>query len=194
MTHLAILRNPRPLVVLLAALLALPALALAQPPAGPPSAPGPGFGPHAGGPGLHGFRGGPGGRGPFGNLGFVADFLDLTDEQREQARSLREDLMESHRALWEQTRTLRQELRAALDEETPDTAHIGELTLALHEQRQKARALREQALSDFEALLTADQLETFQQLRQTVQERRRERREFRRQRWEERRGGRPDGA
>jgi len=190
-------RPRRPLVLALAALLALPVLALAQPPAGPGD--GPGLGPRAGGPGAHGpgaahrLRGGPG-HGPFHNLDFVADFLDLTDEQRDRARSLRADLQESHRALREESRALRQELRTELDAEAPDTNRVGELTLALHEQRRKGRTLAEQALADFEALLTADQLESFRQLRQTVQERRRERRENRRQRWEERREGRPDGA
>lgn len=175
-THRRIPRPPRPLVLALAALLALPVLALAQPPAG--AGDGPGFGPH----GARHLRGGAG-HGPFHNLGFVADLLDLTDEQREQARSLREGLRESHRALREESRGLRQELRTELDAEAPDTNRIGELTLALHQQRRKGRALAEQALADFEALLTADQLESFQQLKQTLQERRRERRE-----------GRSDGA
>lgn len=188
-THRKIPRPPRPLVIALAALLALPVLALAQPPAGAGAGDGPGFGPR----GARHLRGGPG-HGPFYHLGFVADFLDLTEEQREQARSLREGLRESHRALRDESRALRQELRTELDAAAPDTNRIGGLTLALHQQRRQGRALAEQALADFEALLTADQLEPFQQLKQTLQERRRERRENRRQRWEERCEGRSGGA
>lgn len=183
------LRMQRFLVVTLAALLALPALALGQPPAAPGD--GSGFGPGRGGPGAHALRAAhrrPGGPGPFHNLDFVADLLDLTEEQREQAAGLRDGLRESHRVLRQESRTLRQELRAALNAEAPDTGHIGELTLALHEQRQRGRALAEQALADFEALLTAEKLETFQQLRRSLRERRQERREDWRQRWEERSG------
>ena len=176
-------RPPRLLVFALAAALALPLLALAQPPAGPPGAGDrPGFGPRAGvaaagGPGAHGPRAGRRGPGLFRDPGFVADFLELTDEQRERARSLRTDLRESRQALRQESHNLRRELRSELDAEAPDTNRVGELTLALHEQRRKGRALAERAVADFEALLTADQLETFRQLRETLQERHRERRE-----------------
>lgn len=176
-------RQCRPLVLALAALLALPVIALAQPPNAPGG--GPGFGPRAdvagaGGPRAHG----PAHRGHrlFRDFGFVADFLDLTEAQREQARNLHQELRERHRALRQERRTLRQEMRTELGAEAPDTSRIGELTVALHEQRQKGRALTEQAMADFEALLTEDQLESFRHLRQTLQERRQERREGRHQR------------
>jgi len=190
-------RTDRSMIFLLAALLALPVLALAQPPGAPMGAPGdrpgpgprdggfhgPGFGPGHGpgyGPGY-----GPGGHAPLARLDFIARFLDLTEEQRQQALALREKLLEDSRALREQSRGVRADLRTELDAETPDPTRVGELTLALHQQRQELRGLAEQTLADFEALLTPEQLASFQKLRETRMEQRRDRR----QRREGRRGG-----
>jgi len=165
----------------LAAALLLSWNLLAQPPAGGPGGP----------PGVHhgpGFAArGPQAGGPFGNLRFVATFLDLTEEQQQQGRALRQRLREDSAALREEVRGLRRQLRAELEEETPDATRVGELMIATHGQRKQLRALREQALADFEALLTAEQLEKFQDLRQALQERRQARREARRERWQGRR-------
>lgn len=181
-------RIDRPMICLLAALLALPVLALGQPPGTPGDGAGerPGVGQrHGRGPGGHS----PGGHGPLGSLDFLARFLELTDEQREQAQTLRDGLREDGRALREESRTLREDLRTELDAEAPDPTRVGVLTLALHGQREEMRALAEQALADFEALLTSEQLADFQPLRETVKERRQERRERRQERRSGRRGG-----
>lgn len=163
------------LPTLLVALLALPFLsptALAQPPAAPGDGPGgPGFGPR----GAHGAHGG----GLFGNLGFLVRFLDLTEEQQAQVQALRENLRQNSALLREESRALRQDLRTALDAEAPDATEVGELAIALHGQRQELRQLRDQAIADFEALLTQEQLESFQQLKESIQDRRENRRERR---------------
>lgn len=160
------------LTVAVAAALLIPATVLAQPPAGPPGGrPGAGLG-LGSGPGF-GPGGGPrGGLGPFGNFAFLSRFLNLTEEQQTQAQALRDQLRDDSATLRDQSRARRDELRTALNADSPDATHIGELAIALHNQRGQLRALVEKAVSDFEALLTQEQLESFQQLRDAVRERR----------------------
>jgi Spy/CpxP family protein refolding chaperone len=74
--------------------------------------------------------------------------LDLTDQQREQARAIMRTNFESHKAQIEELKQLRQKGRDALTD--ADKARAKELHNQLHESRLSAR-------SQISALLTADQ-------------------------------------
>lgn len=182
---------PASLLALLLAVLLLPALLLATPVllAQPPGPGGGGQGPGMG-PGAHGFapqgHRGPGARHGLGGPAFLASYLDLTEQQKEQVRALHQERREASRPIRERMRTLRRELHTELQAEAPNTLRVGELSLALHEQRQEMRQLRQGFHEDLKALLTTEQQEALERLVNA----RKERREARRERRESRPGAR----
>lgn len=102
-------------------------------------------------------------------LRFLGRFLDLSDEQKADTRALLEQLHTDLQPLREDSRGLAAELRTALDAETPDPLEVGGLVIALDANRDASAALRQAFLSDFEALLTPEQLELFERLWETLQ-------------------------
>jgi Spy/CpxP family protein refolding chaperone len=118
------------------------------------------FGPDFFGAGAEGEAGGPP---PFRRLAF---FLDLTEAQVSQAQAIFEAARAEAQPLREQRRTLLEQLRAALDAAEPDPAAVGALVIDLDANRQALRAVHEGALDDFEAILTPEQLERFEVLRE----------------------------
>jgi len=140
----------------LATLAALPLLA--QPPG---HGPGPGAGPGAGG-----ADGGSPLRGPAGfPLRGLTAFLDLTEQQIEDARALLEDLAAELRPLAEEARGVREELHALLETDDPDPAEVGALVVELHGIGDEMRAARDEFDTAFSALLTPDQLERWEVLK-----------------------------
>jgi Spy/CpxP family protein refolding chaperone len=136
--------------LVLATLVALPLLA--QPPGGGP-------GPGVGGPeGAHGPGGFP--------LRGLAAFLDLTEQQIEDARALLEDLAAELRPLAEEARAVREELAALLDAADPDPAEVGALVVELHGIGDEMKAARDDFDAAFSALLTPDQLERWEVLKE----------------------------
>lgn len=166
-------------VAVAALLAAVPLVAEPHGPAG-----GPGRGPGSGHADGHGFAGpghrgpGPAHRGPghglFAGRGFerLARFLDLSEEQRTQARAIHQATRDQAQPIFEESRTLRGELQDLLAQEAPDPTAVGETFLALHANRVRIRQLHESARAQFEALLTQDQLDELA----TFEERRHERR------------------
>lgn len=123
-----------------------------------------------GGPGAH--RGGHGGHhgghhgGEYGlPVERLARFLELSDEQVAAAKAIREAAEAQAEPLKEAHKALRQEMRTLLDAENPDATAIGEAAIELHEGRERSRAIRAQAKADFAALLTAEQLEKLETLK-----------------------------
>ncbi|HEX2163642.1 MAG TPA: Spy/CpxP family protein refolding chaperone, partial [Thermoanaerobaculia bacterium] len=109
------------------------------------------------------------GPGHFGHSGGrhmerMARFLELTEAQREAARALHEETRAAMEPLHERSRTLHQELRALLDQADPDPLAVGEKAIALDASRDEMRRLGEETHAEFEALLTAEQLEKLEQL------------------------------
>jgi Spy/CpxP family protein refolding chaperone len=170
------------IVIAVAALAAAVPLAAQGPGSGPGQGPGPaaGFGPGPGfgagpggacagaglgaGPGqqrAYGHHGGPGHR--FGRL---ARYLELTDEQLAAAQAIFEAAREESAAVREAQRTLHEELAALLDGDDPDPAAVGELVLALHDNRAAVKAVHDAAFEDFKALLTAEQLAKLEKLQE----------------------------
>ena len=148
--------------------LALAVLAiLALPLAGPLVAQAPGAGPGAPGgraaaPGPHADAA-PDGVRAARFVRRMAAWLDLTEEQRATARALREDTRVRLEPVREEVRELRRELRALLDGPAPDPQTVGAVVLALEAQREEMRQIREEGREAFEALLTAQQLERFEE-------------------------------
>lgn len=144
-----------PLFALVLLLAAAP-LALAQGPGGPGGGHGPGPG---AGPGPdHGGFGVP--------LNRLAAYLRLSDEQIAEAQEIFTAAREAAAPIRETQKALHEELRALLDGENPDPTAVGEVVLDLHANRQELRTLRQAAFADFEALLTAEQLEKLERLKE----------------------------
>jgi Spy/CpxP family protein refolding chaperone len=138
------MRNGR-LALAAAALTLTAGLALAQPPGGGPG-------------GVGGRPGGPGGarhRGPFGLVDprRVADYLQLTDAQRQSARQLFESRREQVRPLIEQQRDLREQLRTMLDDPAASDAALARIVRQLHANRKSLKAGHDEAMQSFRALL-----------------------------------------
>ena len=135
-----------------------------------------GFGPGPGdGPGFHhgpsGHHGGPGflgGRGAHR----LARHLDLTEQQRTEARAIHEAARDRVQPIMEESRALRAELHELLDQPSPDATAIGEKAIAIHANRAEVRAVFEDAKAQFEALLTPAQLEKLRELEERRGERR----------------------
>lgn len=129
--------------------------------------PGPGFGPgHEAGPGhpiaaafLH------------GRWERIADHLDLTEAQRDQVRTLGEDLRATVEPLRESMGPLHESLRTALDATTPNATAVGEIVIEIDVARDQIKAATEAFIEDFEALLTPEQLELWEQWRENHGER-----------------------
>ncbi len=108
------------------------------------------------------------GRGQAGhrNLFPPPGYLDLSDEQIEAAEGIRENVRAEMGAVRDETRTLREALKAALDGDNPDATAIGQMAIELHGLRQQTRATLEDAQSQFAALLTPDQLEKWENFKE----------------------------
>jgi Spy/CpxP family protein refolding chaperone len=127
-------------LVIATAVLAFAVSATAQPP-GP------------GGPG----RGGPGGPGgpPLDRL------LQLTTEQQQALRTLREEERETTRPIAEQMRPLHGSLRQALESGNPDPTTVGNYMIQIHTLEQQIRSVHDSFQEKLVALLTPEQKEKF---------------------------------
>jgi Spy/CpxP family protein refolding chaperone len=155
--------------------LMIPLVAVAGPGFGPGPGDGPGFGPDGRGPGG----------GPLRHLLPPPGYLDLTEEQQETAQGILDGVREQLMAQHDQHLAVREELQALLDSETPDPTEVGRLVIQLHQGRESFRAVLEQAEADFAAILTAEQLEKWENWKEL--------RDERRQRFGRRGGGRFGG-
>ena len=109
--------------------------------------------------------GGPRGRqrgGLFMAQGRILRALDFTEDQRAQAKALKEKFRTELESIREQRREKAQALRIALESEQPSAVEIGELVIAQKNLREQGLNTREGFQEDFKALLTAEQRERFQ--------------------------------
>ena len=106
----------------------------------------------------------------------LSRILDLTDEQKEKVKSLREEARASLERLGEERQERREQLKAALDMDTSDPLRVGELVLANRDGRKKMRALYESNRESFRAILTEEQIAKLEERK----DRRGSRRGFRR--------------
>lgn len=163
----------RPLPLSIAALAVAGLLAAAPLVAQPQAAAGPGHGP---GPGRHMGAGGDhhGMSGFFGGRGFarLARHLELTEEQRTQAQAIHQATREQVQPIRERSMELHGQLRELLEQPAPDATAVGELTIAVHANRDQVRRLHTDARASFEAILTAEQLAKLGELEERRDERR----------------------
>ena len=87
-------------------------------------------------------------------LARLARYLDLTDEQRAQAREIYAAAHAQAAPLRDEVRDLAMQLRDALDDPAPDPAAVGALVIAIHGDRARIRDIRAAALDEFVGILS----------------------------------------
>ena len=111
-------------------------------------------------------------RGPGRGMFPPPDYLDLTDEQLEAAEAIRESVRAEMGATRDQQRSLREQLKAALDGDNPDAATVGQMVIDMHALRAQGRAVMAEAEGRFAALLDAEQREKWENFKQLRENRR----------------------
>ena len=99
----------------------------------------------------------------------LKNFLELTDEQIDQLTDLRRSSRESLMPTLQEMRQKRGELRDAMEQEAPDSALLGELSVALKALREQIKAQRDEQREQAVALLTPGQIESLESLRQAME-------------------------
>ncbi len=92
----------------------------------------------------------------------IAKMLDLNDQQIEQWKAKHEAMHDSMKPLREKMKDLHQQLKKELQAETPDAQKVGELTIALKNQKTKIHDAHEKLKADLETILTPKQQEKFE--------------------------------
>ena len=106
-------------------------------------------------------------RGPRGEQ--LKNLLELTDEQIDGLKGLRRSSRESLMSTLQEMRQKRGELRDAMEQEAPDSALVGELTVALKGLREQIKAQRDEQREQALALLTPSQIEALDGLKQAME-------------------------
>jgi Spy/CpxP family protein refolding chaperone len=108
------------------------------------------------------------GHGPGGHEMLVAHLtkaLDLTAEQQASAKEIHDNCHAKAEPLFAELERLHGELEKAFDSNAP-AATVGELAIAQHKVHEQMKALHTEAFAALEALLTAEQQETFKKLKE----------------------------
>ena len=98
----------------------------------------------------------------------LKNLLELTDEQIDGLKGLRRSSRESLMSTLQEMRQKRGELRDAMEQEAPDSALVGELTIALKALREQIKAQRDEQREQALALLTPSQIEALDGLKQAM--------------------------
>jgi Spy/CpxP family protein refolding chaperone len=117
----------------------------------------------------HGAHGAPGtaaapGQGFAHHFDHIAKALNLTDEQKAQAKPLADELQATIAPLFADLKTKHDAVRAALDSNA-DATTVGEAAIAAHAVEQQIKAAHDKFATAFAALLTPDQLTKFNALK-----------------------------
>jgi Spy/CpxP family protein refolding chaperone len=115
---------------------------------------------------MHGHHGMAGAAGMDKMAEHLATALDLTDAQKTQAKQIHEQLKAKMTPLLAQSRQQHQELKALLDGVNPDPTEIGRKTIAAHATQAQIKALHEDAMTRFSAILTPAQKTKLDQMHQ----------------------------
>lgn len=91
----------------------------------------------------------------------IVEYLDLTQEQQDSWKALREQHRDEMKAVREEGRELRQRLREALEADEPD-AVVGEAAKAAHAHRQMMKQARETFEGQLKSVLSPEQQEKYE--------------------------------
>jgi periplasmic protein CpxP/Spy len=103
------------------------------------------------------------GRGGFGFRGFRG--LDLTEEQKTQAKAIFEEQRKAGEPQRAQMQALRQQMREQLDSGKADATAIGQLAIQAHAIGSQLREARERVHERFVAILTPEQKAKLEQMK-----------------------------
>ncbi|HEX6864298.1 MAG TPA: Spy/CpxP family protein refolding chaperone [Thermoanaerobaculia bacterium] len=101
-------------------------------------------------------HGGPGAHMRHGGIGF-AEELDLTDEQKEAAKQIHEEIWAKVEPIAKQHHQQFEEIHALLDAGNANATEIGQKAIAAHATLKQVEALHEEGMERFKALLTEEQ-------------------------------------
>lgn len=122
---------------------------------------------HADGHGDRHRMGGPG-HGGHGDMSqhheMIVKALGLTEEQRAEAKKIHEEVAAKAESLMEQRHQQWKEIHEMLEGGNPDATAIGQRMIAAHASGEQLKALHEDAMAKFSALLNAEQLEKLKKL------------------------------
>jgi Spy/CpxP family protein refolding chaperone len=84
--------------------------------------------------------------------------LDLSEEQIEEVKLLKEMVKATVEPLNEERRVLREQLKAAMDTDTPDALLVGQLVIYSRNVSEDIQAVRESFADSFKTILTDEQI------------------------------------
>jgi Spy/CpxP family protein refolding chaperone len=90
-------------------------------------------------------------------MSHIADELNLTQEQRDEAKQIHEAVFEKAKPLMEQHRAQMDEIEALLDSGKVTAQEIGTKVIAAHATRKQLEAIHDDAKAQFTALLNDEQ-------------------------------------
>lgn len=128
------------------------------------------------GQGMHGGHGfhkrGERGGDHWGRMGaHIAKALDLTVSQQAAARQLHQEAADKVKPLREQHREQMAEVHELLDTASPDPTVVGQKLIAAHATRDQIKAIHEDTMTRFSALLNAEQKAKLAELHERFGER-----------------------
>ncbi|HYG63409.1 MAG TPA: Spy/CpxP family protein refolding chaperone [Thermoanaerobaculia bacterium] len=97
----------------------------------------------------------------------VASALDLTEDQKAEAKKIHEEVFAKSQPLMEQHSQQMEAVHALLDGDNPDATEVGTKMIAAHSYMKQVRTLHDEAMARFSTLLTAEQKAKFDELRKS---------------------------
>ena len=98
----------------------------------------------------------------------LSRYLKLTPEQNATFKTLREALQADLKPLQEQVKPLKDQLETQLDAASPDACAVGQTAVALDAVRDDIRAAYQKFDEAFSAILTPEQLEKYEHLKEAA--------------------------
>jgi len=100
------------------------------------------------------------------HLDFLAKALNLTADQKATAQKLHAELAAKAKPLMDQQHQQWEQLHTLLDSDNPDATEVGQQMIAAHATGRQLKALHEDFMTRFSAVLTPDQLTKFNQFKE----------------------------
>jgi Spy/CpxP family protein refolding chaperone len=112
------------------------------------------------------------GPGPEGEafISHIAAMLDLTQEQQDAAKQIHETMFEKSQPVMEQHHAQMEEIESLLDTGKVTAQEIGTKVIAAHATKNQLKALHEDAMAQFKALLTEEQKTKLEKMHEGMEE------------------------